>query len=346
MINVLMIGPSRKVHGGISAVVNNLFEAGLDKVVNLKYVGTMEEGNKLHKLLVAIKAYLAFAKELAWADVVHVNVASDSSYLRKSLFIKKAHKTGKKIIIHQHGGDFEGYYSSLSDKKKQSVYNILSMGDAFLVLSPAYKTFFEATVGLSDVRVLPDTIPVESKVTKSFSSHKLLFLGRICEAKGVKELLISVKKLSSIYPDIHLYLGGIYEVSSLKDLVASDAEHVTYLGWLSGSEKSKWLDECAYFILPSYFEGQSVSILEAMAHSCAIVASNVGGIPMMISDQVNGLLVEPRNVDSLYDGLSYLFDHPELAQRYSEKAYETVKQDFSIENTVKNLLDLYEKVCR
>ena len=56
-IKVLMIGPDRSVHGGISAVVNNYYEAGLDNRVDLKYIGTMKEGSKAYKLLVAIKAY-------------------------------------------------------------------------------------------------------------------------------------------------------------------------------------------------------------------------------------------------------------------------------------------------
>ena len=51
-IRVLMVGPDRGVHGGISAVVNNYYEAGLDRKVDLKYIGTMREGSKVKKLLI------------------------------------------------------------------------------------------------------------------------------------------------------------------------------------------------------------------------------------------------------------------------------------------------------
>lgn len=50
-------------------------------------------------------------------------------------------------------------------------------------------------------------------------------------------------------------------------------ECVTDLGWVSGNVKQKYLQECDIFVMPSYFEGQSVSILEAMAYGCGIVAS-------------------------------------------------------------------------
>ena len=105
-MRVLMIGPARCVHGGISGVVNNYYEAGLDRKIELRYIGTMVEGGKVRKLLQAGWAYLCFLGALAHYDIVHVNMASDNSYRRKSIFIKTAKRFHKKIVIHQHGGDF------------------------------------------------------------------------------------------------------------------------------------------------------------------------------------------------------------------------------------------------
>ena len=75
-IKVLMVGPDRSVHGGISAIVNSYYEAGLNHEVDLNYIGTMREGSKLKKLFVAIGAYLEFVSRVKDCDVVHVNVAS------------------------------------------------------------------------------------------------------------------------------------------------------------------------------------------------------------------------------------------------------------------------------
>ena len=111
-IKVLMVGPDRGVHGGISAIVNNYYEAGLDKRVDLKYIGTMKEGSRGKKLLVAAAAYFKFLCSLSWCDVVHVNASSDSSIMRKSFFIKAAYRHNKKIVLHQHGGDFKNYFEN------------------------------------------------------------------------------------------------------------------------------------------------------------------------------------------------------------------------------------------
>ena len=89
-MRILMIGPDRSVHGGISGVVNNYYEAGLDKRIDLCYVGTMVEGSRVRKLFTAIKAYFRFLFKLSAYRLVHVNMASDSSYFRKSVFIRTA----------------------------------------------------------------------------------------------------------------------------------------------------------------------------------------------------------------------------------------------------------------
>ncbi|WP_026655737.1 hypothetical protein [Butyrivibrio sp. AE3003] len=141
-IKVLMIGPDRSVHGGISGLVNGYYHVGLDEKVNLKYIGTMKEGTKLKKLLVACFAYARFFLCVGRYDVVHVNVASDNSFWRKALFIKCAKRRGKKIVIHQHGGNIEEYYKKLDEKGKESVKSIFGMADVLLVLTDKLNDFF------------------------------------------------------------------------------------------------------------------------------------------------------------------------------------------------------------
>ena len=79
-----MIGPDRSVHGGISGLVNGYYDAGIDEKIELKYIGTMKEGTKLKKLMVAFMAYARFMLCVGKYDIVHVNVASDNSFWRKA----------------------------------------------------------------------------------------------------------------------------------------------------------------------------------------------------------------------------------------------------------------------
>ena len=304
---VLMIGPARSVHGGISGVVNNYYDAGLHEKIDLCYIGTMVEGSKLRKLWQAFWALCLFACKLPVYEIVHVNVASDASFVRKSFFIRLAKFFGKKIVIHQHGGDFEDYYGQLSDKEKRRVKRILSMGDAFLALSPILEEFFGKVIDDSTKIILfPNTIKIPVIHEKQYGQQKLLFLGRICREKGISELLSAMNNLKKKYPSCRLYLGGIWEDEAFGRMAEEQSDCVEWIGWVSGENKEKYLQECDIFVLPTYFEGQPVSVLEAMAYSCAVVASRVGGIPQMIDNGQSGILVEPKNTDDLEKALAVI----------------------------------------
>jgi glycosyltransferase involved in cell wall biosynthesis len=340
-----MIGPDRSVHGGISGVVNNYYAAGLDRKIDLCYIGTMVEGSRLRKLLKAGPAYVKFLTKLPAYDIVHVNMASDNSYRRKAVFIRTAHFFRKKIVIHQHGGDFETFYhKELTEKGRQSVKKVLGMADAFLVLAPVWKEFFGRLIDREKITVLPDSIAVPEAVPKSYENHNILFLGRLCREKGIGELLGCVPKLAKAVPDVHLYLGGIWEDADLKALAQQDAEHITWLGWVDGAEKKEWLTGSRILVLPSYFEGQSVSLLEAMAYRCAIAASDTGGIPQMIVHEQTGLLVLPKSEQALYDALFRLLVDSDLCERLGSAAYEKVKAEFDIEENMGRLIRIYEQL--
>lgn len=344
-IKVLMVGPDRSVHGGISGVVNNYYEAGLDQKIKLCYIGTMVEGSKVRKLFQAMKAFVMFCLKAPGYQIVHINAASDSSYYRKSFFIRAAKVFKKKIVIHQHGGDFENfYYRQLNDNGRQSVKKIFSMANVVLVLSPEWKSFFSKIVDGNKIVVFPNSIKIPPMAEKEYGQHKLLFLGRICKTKGIGELMEVIPELKKEYPNVKLYLGGIWEDKELKKTADHYPENVVDLGWISGEEKRKYLNLCDIFVLPTYFEGQPVSVLEAMASSCAVVASKTGGIPQMIEDGKTGVLIEPKNVRSLKEGLVKVLQDAELCRRLGENARQKAEAEFSIEKNMEKLLEIYRKV--
>ena len=346
-IKVLMIGPDRSVHGGISGVVNNYYEAGLDRKVDLYYIGTMVDGSKFRKLGQAIKAYLLFLIKLSGYDIVHVNMASDSSYYRKSVFIRTAKAFRKKIVIHQHGGNFREFYTEeLSERGRKNLKKVFSMGDILLVLGSVWKEFFAAMVDEEKITVLSNSIVIPEYPEKKYGFYKILFLGRLCKEKGIEELLTVMPKLRETCPDVHLYLGGVWEDKGLKDKATGLASCVTDLGWIGGEEKKKYLQECDIFVLPSYFEGQPVSILEAMTYACGIVTTDTGSIPDMITDRQTGLLIPPGDAKALESSLLTMLTDTELCRQLGENARRKVEKDFSIEDNIKKLLDIYEKMVQ
>ena len=116
-------------------------------------------------------------------------------------------------------------------------------------------------------------------------------------------LLEAVTKIAEKFPDLRLDLGGVWEDESFKEKVSKLEENVSFLGWISGKEKEEALRRASVYVLPSYFEGQPLSVLEAMANYCVVVASDTGGIPMMVENEVTGLLVPVKDADAIAEAV-------------------------------------------
>ena len=343
-IKVLMIGPDRSVHGGISGLVNGYYDAGIDEKINLKYIGTMKEGSKLKKLMVAGLAYVSFCMCVGKYDVVHVNVASDNSFWRKALFIKCAKRRNKKIVIHQHGGNIEEYYETLDEKGKERVRNVFGMADILLVLTDKLRDFFETITDKEKIRILPNGVSTRcaGEVASDKDYDKILFLGRICRNKGITELLTAMDEIHVENPNVRLYLGGIYEESEYVSEVEKRSSYVQALGWIKDKEKDKWLDECGILVLPSYFEGFPLSVIEGMVHGCAVISTDVGGIPEAIEDGVSGILIKPKDVDGLKKAIERVISDKDFAKKISQGGMKNAKEKYSLEKNMEKLIEIYK----
>lgn len=345
-LKVLMVGPDRTVHGGISGVVNLLYEAGLADRVQVKYIGTMKDGTKLKKLLVAIVAFARFLCCVRKFDIVHVNMSSDTSYLRKSFFIRAAKKAGKKIVLHQHGGDIRNYYASLDEGGKHRMVEILSIPDIMLVLGEELRTFFESRVPNQNIQILSNSILIPEAYDKDYSNHNILFLGRLCKDKGIIELVEAMKGVIKKFADAKLYLGGMWEDKELEPVVNELGDNVSFLGWVGGEKKKKMLKECSIYVLPSYYEGQPVSVLEAMGYSSAVVATKVGTLPEMIISGETGELIEPKDAKALEEALLKLLNDEEYKKKLAVAGRRVVEDRFNINNSLDRLCEIYSEITK
>jgi len=89
-----------------------------------------------------------------------------------------------------------------------------------------------------------------------------------------------------------------------------------------------------------------MTVLEAMAHGRAVVATPVGGTPEVVADGETGLLVPPRDPDALADALRRLLDDPDLRRRMGEAGRRRVAADFTAERMADRVLAVYERVVR
>lgn len=367
-----MIGADRSVKGGVSAMVNNLYGAGLDRRVDLTYIGTMVDGSRARKALQAVLALARFCLALPGTDLVHVNMAADASCFRKLIFMRLAALFHKKILLHEHGGDFRGfYYERCSGRIRERVRKGLNRADLCLVLSEEWKEFFSHILPEEKIFVLHNGVPVPPKGKSDYSGHRVLFLGRLCKEKGIGELLEAAVQVKAAIPDFELILGGFWEEGNgrLEEKAERLGEFVRCPGWVSPQERERLFAECSVFVLPTWFEGQPVSLLEAMAAGLCSAASAVGGIPQVLEggdhagDKARegaengglplprgfdgcGVLLPPKEPEVLAEVLIRLLQDETLRREVGRRARERVLQEYDIKNTADRLVEFYGKVCK
>ncbi len=340
---VLMIGVERGVPGGMSTVVNEYYEAGLDKKIDLKYIPTMREGRKLKKLFIAMKAMIKFWFCVKKYEIVHVHMSSRASFYRKSQFIKVAHKRKKKIVIHMHGSEFDVFYDQeCNDKQKKKVRDIFALADVVIALSEEWKEYLGRLCSMDKIIVLYNAVKIPDYVKKDYSDYNILFLGRLGKRKGIYDLLDVIPEIIKSVPDVHFYIGGDGEVAECKAICLQNGiqDYVTFLGWITGDKKENLLKKCSVFVLPSYHEGMPMALLEAMSYGEVVISTQVGGIPKVLTDNVNGYLIKAGDLQALRESLVAALSQNNRRE-IGENALKTIKDRFSIEKNIENLEALY-----
>lgn len=99
------------------------------------------------------------------------------------------------------------------------------------------------------------------------------------------------------------------------------------------------------YILPSYNEGLPIAILEAMSYKHPIISTPVGGIPEVIKNYENGILVQPGNKEEIIEAIKYYIENPESIKDQGNKAFETV-QEFFPEKVFSDLSQIYQSLLK
>lgn len=345
---VLMVGPGRNVMGGISTVVNSYFDLKLNERVELRYIASMEDGNKIKKLGVAVKAYLEFRKCLKDFDIVHVHMAAQASFTRKSLFIRLAKKAGKKIIIHQHAADFDDFFFKQSDElKRQQIKEVFAMADRVIVLSEEWADFFGKYVcDEKKISIVHNGVVIPNYEKADYTDQNVLFLGRLGERKGAYDLLKVIPDVLKRIPNARFFFGGDGEVERCKELAEKTgiADNVSFLGWIRDTEKEEYLKKCSTFVLPSYHEGMPMSVLESMSYGLATISTNVGGIPQIIDNGIDGFRIDAGNIEELTASIVRLLTDVELKEAIGYNASNKIRNCFNANVLVNKLVRIYSEI--
>lgn len=299
-----MIGPSLDARGGMTSVVRAYQEAGLFEQGRVRYLTSYREQQSVLRLWV----YLVCMGRLLWALMLgqvaglHLHSASRGSFWRKASMAWLARLFRVPYLFHVHSGEFLGFYQACGPRARRTVERTLRGASHVIVLSAAWMRDFDAVFPGLRLQMLknPIAVPADGRPCAG-EVPRVLFLGRIRDKKGVFDLLEAMAVVRRSMPAAELVLAGDGDVELVRQRAAALGlgDAVRLPGWLEGEAKFEAIRRSDVMALPSYFEGFPIGVLEAMAMGSLVVATRVGGIPDLIRDGENGLLLEAGDVAAL-----------------------------------------------
>ncbi|MCF0215664.1 MAG: glycosyltransferase [Fibrobacteraceae bacterium] len=203
---------------------------------------------------------------------------------------------------------------------------------------------------------LGTTLGNSTSPTKNFAPHpvtdkfKILFVGRHIERKGIQYLIDAAAQLDP--SQFQVRIVGIGDITDkLKKYAANVApQTVVFTGKLSSQDLENEYRTANVFTLPAIVdskgdtEGLGVVLIEAMELGLPIVASNVGGIPDVVVDNVSGLLVPEKNPQALAEAFQKLKANPSLTIQLLQGAQKRIEEFFTWNGIIKRQIEVYNRI--
>lgn len=290
--------------------------------------------------------------------IVHTHTAKAGAIGRLAALL--AGGTPRPIVVHTfHGHVLRGYFGAPKTFAFRQLERALALvTDALVAVSPQVR---DDLVELGVARrerfvVLRLGIELERRVATENGAREetrrqlgvpaerflVGWIGRMTGVKRTDDVLLAVERLRGRGVDAGLCLIGDGPDRDRVERRAHElgiARHCLYLGYQE--DVAAWYAAMDAFLLPSANEGTPVSAIEALASGTPVVANRVGGVPDVVSEGVDGFLVEPGDVEGAADRLAELASDPELRARLGEAGRREMFERYSVSRLVDDIDRLY-----
>lgn len=258
-----------------------------------------------------------------------------------------------------HIGTLHDIYTIVENPLKIRLLQLaLLLGTKLVVVSEGMKTFYESTTIFKDgsftvirngtalEKFSPKVPGVTQHADLGFLSNRrvIICVGRLVEIKGHDILIEAMNELSPATRPVLLLVGDGPCREKLSTMIAQKGlqENVYLLG--HREDVASLLKLSDFFILSSYSEGLSCSIIEAMAAGLPVIATDVGSNSELVQDNITGFLVRPGSPEHLAEKMKILLADRKMIDRFGEAALKRAQQEFSMDRMVKEYATLYDRL--
>lgn len=310
---VLFIGPDLKGRGGIVSVL----QAYRDALPTFHFISTNSRRGLIPGLFNFARTLVAlpFIRLFRPYTTLDIHGANGKSWTRKRLIINLGHLLGYKIVFHMHGGELRKYVAA---KGTEYYMKCFRKCHHVVFLTDTWTKYAQDVLGCTNAVTLMNIVPTPTMAKQPRAEGapiSLVYLGYIYKEKGVFDLLdVIANNRDRWLRRLTLTIGGQWNEDRVMNFIKDNNldEMVKFVGWVSGDAKSKILSTTDILILPSYYEGLPISVLEAMSYAMPVITTPVGGIPEVVTDGVEGTLFTPGDKASLTQAIDKYIENPRL----------------------------------
>lgn len=382
MKKILFIGPLPPPYAGPEIATKLFLDSDLQKRFDIIHLNTTVRKSNAQKGkidLTGLVGLIKFLVRLIYLQIRHRPeivyypiTATLIGWIRDSACIIISTLLSNKIVIHLRAGHFRLFYEHSHPKIKKWIKFLLNRCTLVIVQSNKLRNQFQGLVRDEKIQVLYNAVSCNdfsnlSLLSKNRSTYKVLFLGHLSYAKGYCTVLKAIPIIVKEFRNIEFQFAGtkkIKETNIFYDQVTGQKlcfenpdeiynkyiranrldSHVHYLGNVYGNDKMQLFANADIFILPSYSEGFSLSVLEALASGLVVVTTPVGALGEIIEDGNNGFTIKPGDVMALAENIIYLLqnDYKRKAMGYYNKQF--ARNHFDISIIAQQLGDFFDKI--
>jgi len=283
-------------------------------------------------------------------ELIHAHVALPDGYAA----MKISKEFNVPYVVTIHGQDF---YITINknNKCKAFIKKVLKNAGKVIVVSNELKKIAVNSFGdTKNIKVIGNGVPSNKIINIKKLSYKteknkkvLISVSYLIKRKGITYNLRAFAKLVNKYQNLkYIIIGNGSERKYLENLSKElgITDKVEFLGMLSHDDTMKKMAEADIFSLPSWDEAFGVVYLEAMAHGKPVIGCKGEGIEDFVENGKTGLLVKPKDVDSLVGALDFLLIHPSEAQDIGKRARDLVLKNYTWEKNAEKTIEVYREV--
>ncbi len=306
---------------------------------------------KLFKSLNLYKKYKAIIKK-EQPDLILVPISQTTmGFVKDAPFISIGSKYAK-VVVQLRGSNFKNWLEKANSKTNNFVSKTLKKCAGVIVLGNNLKHLFEDYFEPNQIFVVPNGGNYELQ-KKSVEEITILYLANFLPSKSFDDVLKALVILKNKgITNFKLNAAGAWDNDEFKQkclsiIADSQLDNVTLLPPQSGKDKMQlFADADAFVFCPKMPEGHPWVIVEAMANSLPVIATDQGAIIESILDNENGFVVPPEQPEIIAQKLEQLINDEALRKQFSDKSYSLYQTNFTEEKMVENLKRVFEKVLK